>query len=201
MVLLFDTLVALAMGLLIFSIVFAFELRPDAGTGLIFETLPVAFSKMTDNSVLWSTLFFSLLGVAALTSGFALLEPAIAWLVRKFDIPRRFAAWLVGALAWLAGLPSLLAFSELEFSFYYFGDEYNHGSFDLLNIFTTHLLMPLCAFLIIVFASWRISERQTQQALAIKPAAGYQLWQVISRFLAPTALLLVLLIVLLYPGG
>ena len=86
MVMLFDTLVALAMGLLIFSIVFAFELRPDAGTGLIFETLPVAFSQITENSVLWSTLFFALLGVAALTSGFALF-PKIYRLVTTRTVP------------------------------------------------------------------------------------------------------------------
>ena len=201
MVMLFDTLVALAMGLLIFSIVFAFELRPDAGTGLIFETLPVAFSQINENSVLWSTLFFALLGVAALTSGFALLEPAIAWMVRKFDVSRRFSAWFVGGLAWLAGLPSLLAFSELEFGFYYFGKEYNHGTFDLLNIFTTHLLMPLCAFLIVVFAAWRISEAQIRKALAIRFQPGYTAWLLISRYVAPSALFMILMIVLLYPGG
>ncbi len=200
-VMLFDTIVAIAMGLLIFSIVFAFELRPDTGTGLIFETLPVAFSQMSENSNLWSTVFFGLLGVAALTSAFALLEPMIAWLVRKFEFSRRVAAWLVGGLAWLAGLPALLSFGGNGYRFYYFGKEYQNGTFDLLNILATHLLMPLTAFLIAIFAAWRISRRQSQAVLSIPVEMGYRLWRWITKSVAPLSLIVVILIVLLYPGG
>lgn len=200
-VMLFDTAVALAMSLLIFSIVFAFELHPGAGTGLIFETLPVAFSQMSENSVLWSSLFFSLLGIAALTSAFALLEPAIAWMVRKFEVTRRFAAWLVGGLAWVVGLPSLFSFNHARYSFYYFGKEYSHGTFDLLIIITTHLLMPLTALLIAVFAAWRVSRRQSHAVLDIQSKMGYRLWRWSTKTIAPLSLIVVLLIVLLYPGG
>ena len=200
LIMVFDTAIALLMGLMIFSIVFAFGMRPDSGAGLIFETLPVAFSQMTSNSVLFSTLFFTLLGVAALTSGFALLEPAIAWMVKQFDVSRRFAAWFVGSLAWLVGLLSIYSFNDLQYSFYYFGVERINGTFDLLNILTTQVLMPLTALLATVFAGWRISRRQSQEALAIPFEIGYRLWRFCSKIFAPLILATVLIIVLMYPA-
>lgn len=194
-----DTAVALLMGLLIFSIVFAFEMRPDTGTGLIFETLPVAFSQMQQNSVLWSTAFFTLLGVAALTSAFALLEPMIAWMTRKFGFTRRFAAWLVGGCAWLAGLPSIFSFSFGSFKFYYFGNEFENGAFDLLNIIATHLIMPLTALLITIFAGWRISRRQSRAVLSMYFNSSYRLWLLCTKIVAPLVILVVLALVLFSP--
>jgi len=199
-VMVFDTAIALVMGLLIFSIVFAYGMNPDTGTGLIFETLPVAFSQMPSNSVLWSTLFFTLLGVTALTSGFALLEPSIVWMCRQFGVSRYFAAWFVGSLAWLLGFLSIYSFSDLQFSFYYFGEERFNGFFDILNIFTTHVLMPLSALLVTIFAGWRISSKDSQRAMAIPLQFVYTIWLHTSKYLAPLVILAVLIIVLLYPA-
>lgn len=198
-VMFFDTGVALTMGVLVFSIVFAFGLRPDAGSGLIFETLPVAFSQMNAQSELWGGLFFSLIAIAALTSGFALLEPLIAWMVRKFNLSRRFAAWLVGALAWLAGLPALFSFADRGYSFYYFGREYQNGTFDLLNIITTQIMMPIVALLIIVLAAWRLPKETVKSALSMQFGLGFQLWHVFSKVLVPVVLLMVLILVATQP--
>lgn len=199
-VMVFDTAIALTMGLLIFSIVFAFGMRPDSGAGLIFETLPVAFSQMTTNSVLWSTLFFTLLGVAALTSGFALLEPSIAWMIRQFRVPRPMAAWFMGTIAWLLGVLCIYSFNDMNFSFYYFGFERTNGLFDLLNILTTHVLMPLTALLVSIFAGWRISTSDSRSAMAIPINLVYRVWRFCTRMLVPMVLVLVLVVVLLYPA-
>ena len=61
-----DTGVALMAGLAIFPLVFANGLEPGAGPGLIFVTLPLAFGQMS-GGVIFGTLFFALLLVAALT--------------------------------------------------------------------------------------------------------------------------------------
>ena len=199
-VMLFDTAIALIMSLLIFSIVFAYGMPPDTGAGLIFETLPVAFSQMSEYSVLWSTLFFTLLGVAALTSAFSLLEPSIVWMTNQFKVSRRVAAWVIGTLAWLGGLSSIYAFNDLKFSFYYFGQERVNGMFDVLNILTTHILMPLAALLLAIFAGWRVSTSRTRQEMAIPLPLAYRLWLFCIKTLAPLILATVLIIVLLYPA-
>jgi len=195
-IMLFDTGIALLMGLTIFSIVFAFGMEPDSGFGLIFETLPVAFAQMTGYGVWWSSAFFFLLMVAALTSGFALLEPLIALLVDRFSITRRVAAWIVGAMAWSAGWISVYSFNEINFSFYYFGEERINGFFDLLNILATHILLPLTALLVALFAGWRMPFNQDES----RPFMSFRLWRFCTRFVAPLIIASVLLLVLFFPA-
>lgn len=199
-ILLTDTAIALVMALMIFSIVFAFGLSPDAGSGLIFETLPVAFSQMGDNGLFIGTAFFFLLLVASLTSGFALLGPFIAWLMNQFGVSRRVAAWVVGALAWSIGLLSVYSFNDLEFGFYYFDIEYQHGFFDFFNILTTHILMPLTALLIALFAGWRIGPSEAKSALDIRFAVGFKIWHFCIKAIVPLIIAAILIMVLFIPA-
>ena len=203
-ILIFDTLAAVIMALLIFSIVFAFEMQPDAGPGLIFQTLPVAFSQMSDNSVLISTAFFSLLLVAALTSGFALLEPIIQFIVDRLYISRRVAAWCVGAAAWWLGWLSLYSFNSLNesynFQFYYFGVEQENGFFDFLNILTTNVLLPFSALLIAIFTGWKLSRTVSKQTLSIRFEWGFRIWRFCTKIITPLIIAAVLLIVLFIPA-
>lgn len=199
-IMLFDTGIALLMGLSIFSIVFAFGVQPDSGFGLIFETLPVAFAQMTDYGAWWSSAFFFLLIMAALTSGFALLEPLIALLVDRFSLSRRIAAWVVGAMAWGAGWLSIYSFNDLNFSFYYFGEERANGFFDLLNILATHVLLPLTALLIAFFAGWRMPSSDLDSGAGSRPFFSFRLWRFCTRFIAPLIIAAVLLLVLFFPA-
>ena len=199
-IMVFDTGIALLMGFIILSIVFAFGMQPDTGPGLIFETLPVAFAQISEGSVLWSSAFFFLLLVAALTSGFALLEPSIALLSRRWSISRRTAAWIVGVSAWALGWVSIYSFSEPTFSFFYFGEERVRGYFDFFNILTTHVLLPTTALLIALFAGWRMSKISAKEALAIRPVLAYRLWRFCIRYVAPFIIAMVLLLVLFFPA-
>jgi len=98
------------------------------------------------------------------------------------------------------GFLSIYSFSDLQFSFYYFGEERFNGFFDILNIFTTHVLMPLSALLVTIFAGWRISSKDSQRAMAIPLQFVYTIWLLTSKYLAPLVILAVLIIVLLYPA-
>lgn len=199
-IMIFDTGIALLMGFIILAIVFAFGMQHDTGPGLIFETLPVVFAQIAENGIWWSSAFFFLLFVAALTSGFALLEPSIALLSSRWSISRRTAAWIVGASAWALGWVSIYSFSEPTFSFYYFGEERTRGYFDFFNILATHVLLPITALLIAVFAGWRMSKTSAREALAIRPVAAYRLWRLCIRFVAPFIIAVVLMLVLFLPA-
>jgi len=199
-VMIFDTGIALLMGVLIFSIVFAFGMQPDAGFGLIFQTLPVAFSQITSYSVLWSALFFSLVLIAALMSALTLLEPVVVWIEDQFGASRRLASWLVGALAWGAGWLSVYSFSDYSFNFYYFSVEKEYGFFDLFNILTTHVLLPTTALLIAIFSAWRLISSKSQKELAWRFVWRYKLWRFCTRYVTPFIIVAVLFIVLFLPG-
>ena len=91
-----DTLVAILAGIIIFPIVFTYDLDPNsAGPGLIFQTLPIAFGAM-DFGTLIATLFFILLFFAAITSSISLIEPAITFVVEKFSLSRVYATNILG---------------------------------------------------------------------------------------------------------
>ncbi len=196
----FDTLFAVAMAVFIFSIVFKFGLQANAGPGLIFQTLPVAFSQMPQDQSWVASLFFLLLLIAALTSGFALLEPTIAMLVDRTNLPRRAAAWLAGSVAWALGLLSVFALQGNQFGFFYFSKEYYHGYFDLFNILSTHLLLPLTALLITLFVSWVLPRTLVRETMRLRYSFTFSLWRFCSRTLAPIIIGVVLLLVLAYPS-
>jgi neurotransmitter:Na+ symporter, NSS family len=79
-----DTVCALMAGLAIFPLVFAEGIDPAGGPGLLFVSLPVAFGNMQGGH--WfGAAFFVLVGIAALTSAVALLEPMVAVFGRAWD--------------------------------------------------------------------------------------------------------------------
>ena len=80
--------VALMAGLAIFPIVFAHNLSPAEGPGLIFATLPVAFGQMPGGAIL-GPLFFVLMAFAALTSAITILECVVATLEDTTNYSRR----------------------------------------------------------------------------------------------------------------
>jgi NSS family neurotransmitter:Na+ symporter len=105
-----DTVVALLAGMAIFPIVFAYGLEPEAGPGLVFVTLPIAFGEMPAGGVI-GTLFFVLVVFAALTSSISLLEPTVEFVEGRHGIGRRQAAIGAGLLVWLLGVASALSFN------------------------------------------------------------------------------------------
>jgi NSS family neurotransmitter:Na+ symporter len=189
---LMDTLVALLAGLAIFSIVFANGLQVGAGPGLIFQTLPIAFGQMP-GGLFFGTLFFVLLVLAAWTSAISLVEPAVAWLVENHSLLRVRAAVVVGGVAWLLGIATIMSFSDWAFRFRFAGEYRNNGVFDLLDILTSGILLPLGGFAIALFAGWAMSRKSVQEELGGRGGVPFWLWYLAIRYLVPLALSLVFL--------
>lgn len=112
-----DTSVALLAGFIIFPALFSQNMAPDQGPGLVFAILPVIFSHMPGGLV-FGALFFLLLAVAALTSTISILEVPVAFLIDEKSWSRRKAAWLMGGVAFLFGIPSALSGGGLKFFSY-----------------------------------------------------------------------------------
>lgn len=66
-VVLFDTMIALLVGMVIFPAVFAMGLEPEGGPSLVFNVLPAVFASMPFGTLV-SIIFFALLTIAAITS-------------------------------------------------------------------------------------------------------------------------------------
>ena len=60
--------------------------------------------------------------------------------------------------------------------------------------------MPLTALLVSLFAGWSLSKGNSQEALDVRWSIAYKLWRISIKFVAPTILLIVLMLVLFYPA-
>jgi len=181
-----DTAVALLAGLVIFPIVFANNLEPAAGPGLIFQTLPIAFGQM-EAGILIGTLFFILLVFAAWSSAISLIEPAVAWLVENRGMNRIYASVFIGIFTWFLGIGSLLSFNIWS-EHTLFGLNF----FNFLDYLTANIMLPMGGLFIAIFAGWLMKVESTKRELNTTEK-GYNLWQILIRFVAPVAVMIVFL--------
>jgi len=189
---LLDTVVGLLAGLAIFSIVFAHDMAVGEGPGLIFQTLPIVFGQMPGGSF-FGTLFFLLLVFAAWTSAIALIEPMVSWIVEKREIDRIRAAIWTGIVAWLLGIVTILSFSSWSFSFRFGGELKRHGLFDVLDILTSSIILPLGGLCIALFVGWVMSRESVVDEMGGRSGIDFKLWYFVVRFITPVAVVLVFL--------
>ena len=184
-----DTLIALVAGLVVFSIVFDNNLDPSqiAGAGLIFKTLPLAFGQMP-SGVFFGSIFFILLGFAALTSAISLLEPSVAWMIERKNLSRQLSAIIMGSIIWALGLLTVLSGNELSnFTFW------KGTLFDNFDHLATNILLPTSGFLFTVFAGWFMSKKSSSDELDINRKFQYKIWRFLARYVAPIAVLIIFL--------
>ena len=184
---------ALLAGLVIFPIVFANNLDPASGPGLIFRTLPTAFAGMQGGAI-FGALFFLLLAFAAVTSIIAIIEPIVAYAEDKWNMRRRNGCIIFGSLAWLIGLASV-------FSFNIWADLTPLGMFDtfagmrpydLVDYLTANVLMPLGGILIALFVGWRLDPKVLADELSFGSPVLYGMWLWMVRIVAPVAILAIM---------
>jgi len=187
---LLDTMLGLLVGLAIYSLVFANHLEPNAGPGLIFQTLPIAFGHMPWGNLI-GTLFFMLVGFAAWTSAISLVEPTIAWIVENTQINRFHACLMLGILIWLIGISVLLSFNLWKDVQIIFG----LGIFDTLDKLTSTILLPLGGLLMAIFAGYFMKKHHVQEELDLDNT-GFSLWKTANNYIAPIAIIAVFLYLL-----
>ena len=182
-----DTAIALLSGLVIFPIVFANGLDPAAGPELIFEALPLSFGNMPLGTF-FGTLFFLLVGFAALTSAISLMEPAVAWAVESYNLTRAKASMIIGFVIWALGFLSVFSFSQLK------DVTFLRGTFmDNLDYLTSNIMLPLGGLMITIFCGWVMCRNSSADELDVGTGQLYQTWYFLSRFVAPLAVVLVFL--------
>ncbi len=201
-----DTLVALLAGLAIFPLVFANQLDPAAGPGLIFETLPLAFAAMPGGAF-FGMLFFALLFVAALTSAVSLIEPTVAWLIESRGMRRIKATVWTGLIIWLIGLATIFSMTGTTLKdivqplLAAIGMEdialnsglFQYNLFQIIDFFTASLMLPLGGMMIAIFAGWVMDRDSTEQEFSFRNRYVYPVWYFMVRYVTPVLVLLVFL--------
>jgi NSS family neurotransmitter:Na+ symporter len=182
-----DTLIALLAGIIIFPTLFAIPgVEPTAGSGLVFKVFPLIFSKIPGGQI-FGTLFFILLLVAAITSTISLLEVPVAYFVDERNWSRKKAAYLVGSLSFLVGIPSALSsgglklFTKIDFM-------------GKMNFIFGNVTLAFGAFLICLFLSyvWGVKKAFSEIASGNTHFRLRPLWAFSAKFLSPIAIIIIL---------
>lgn len=183
-----DTAVALLAGLAIFPIVFANNLDPAEGPGLIFVTLSTAFAQMPGGAYI-GTAFFVMIIFAALTSSISMLETMTARINEIGSFTRTKAAMLIGGGTFLMGLVTVFSFSTWEntYPLGQFATFANKTPFDLIDYLVSNVMMPLGGMLYALFAGWWVKKEISIQELDIGNGGLFKLWLLLVRVIAPLA--------------
>ncbi|TFH38859.1 MAG: sodium-dependent transporter, partial [Bacteroidia bacterium] len=143
-----DTLIAVLAGVMIFPAVFAFNIDPAEGFGLVFIVLPNIFEQMA-GGYFFSILFFILLAIAALTSTVSVLEVVVAYFSEELNMSRKRATIIGSVAISFIGIFATLSFGPLgKFKLL---DRTIFGWFDFLS---ANILLPLGAICIVLFVGW-----------------------------------------------
>jgi len=110
--------------------------------------MPKVFSAMPAGN-LWATLFFVLLGLAALSSTISMHEAVTSYFVEKRGMSRNKGAWIVTIGAILLATAASLSLGDWS-GFTVLG----MNIFALLDTFTAIVMLPLLGIMTAVFVGW-----------------------------------------------
>ena len=185
-----DTSIAVIAGIAIFPAVFALGGSPSSGSGLVFIVIPGIFQKMPLGEI-FSTLFFILLAVAALTSTISVLEVIVAYLTEELRMTRRKATIAATLSVSVLGIVTVLSLGKLG-SLVIF----DRNIFGVLEYLTSNIMLPLGGLFIVLFIGWYFSPELTRKELTNdgKLKSTYiPFFLFIVRFIAPVAIAMVFL--------
>ncbi|MBR2910037.1 MAG: sodium-dependent transporter [Lentisphaeria bacterium] len=150
-IVIFDTLVAVCAGLIIFPSCYAYNVAPGAGPSLIFITLPLVFQNMAAGW-LWGSLFFLFLTIAAFSTLVAVFENLAAFGIDELKWSRRKSCTVFGLALAVSSLPCVFGFNILS-NFHPLGGSSN--ILDLEDFIVSDNLLPLGALILSIFCTRR----------------------------------------------
>lgn len=186
-----DTLVAVAVTVIIFSIMQAAGQDMASGPILMFKSLPLALDILP-YSHLVTTMIFILLSLASLSTAVALIEPMILWLSETHGMTRFMASVWSGISVWLLGMIVIFSFNQWAFSFHYFGAEKQLGLFDVIQIITSNFLLPLTGIFTALFVGWSIHKKLSADYFSFPGIAVYKTWLWMMKVVIPILLLVII---------
>ena len=166
----------IASGLMIFPMVFAFNLEPSAGAGLTMVTLPNVFNYIAGGRII-GTVFYIGFYFAALSSAIGLAEAVIAVVMDRFQMERKKAVVVVMGVAVIIGSMSILI----------------PGFLDTVDIYTSNYLLVISGLLIAIFVGWVWGVNNFLDAINVKNKA-LRTWLAVSvKYICPVAIAVIFL--------
>ena len=151
-----DTFVSLIAGIAIFPAVFSFGQAPGSGPGLLFNTVPLIFSKMPGGTIL-GVVFFLLTAMAATMATISILEVLTATLSEQFKVERKKA--IIINIIIIAVFGSLAALSANANSPLAGVTIFGLTFFDFFNALISKVLLPINGLLVTILMGHIVSNK------------------------------------------
>ncbi|MDD5118345.1 MAG: sodium-dependent transporter [Sulfuricurvum sp.] len=185
-----DTLIALAAGLFLFTFLFQYGAEPAKGPGLVFISLPTVFHAMGGVGNILSILFFLALAFAGLTSAVSLVEPMVQYLIDRWDMSRFKAAVSMGLFFYVFGIVAILSEIDATSAFLTWGGK---NFFDWADYITSAVLLPFAGLIMAIFVGHVMEKERVASVLKTHMGWFYPVWRFNIRYIAPVALIFVML--------
>jgi len=187
--------IALVAGLAIFPIVLHYGLSPAQGPGLIFETLPIAFSEMPAGTV-FGPAFFVLMALAALTSTVTILEAVVANFEDYTRFSRQQITWSLAVGLITVGLGTVFSFNIWQdlrpLGFIEVFEDRN--IFGILDYVVSNIVMPVGGICVAVIAGWSLDRANVLSESGFSDGPVFTLWRAALRYVVPVAVAAVLIL-------
>lgn len=197
-----DTVVALLCCIAMFTIIFSvpgLENRVSGSTiGMLFITLPDLFYTEMPGGFLLGPLFFVLVAFAALSSTISLGEVTTSLLIDQKGWRRSHATITTTSVVFIGSILAALSLgaNRLLSSFSIF--EGKEGVLSTLDHLAANWMLPTGGFLITLFVGWKLGKKFCLEELGLeKPNWAFTVWLWIVRVVAPAAVLILLINVIM----
>jgi NSS family neurotransmitter:Na+ symporter len=191
----FDTLISLCAGLLIFPILVMHPGSP-IGPEVLFQALPQLFQDMGTAGSIFGLAFFVCLYLAALSASLGIMETLVSNLVDRWGISRRLATWLCGVGIFFVGLvPALSSTAFREFRIH------ERGLLEFLDGALINWFLPLTTLGMCLAVGYALKDESRKNEFFASSRVVipriYRDWNAIIRWMAPVLILLALVLQLL----
>ncbi len=185
-----DSVIGIMACVIMFSIIFSFQLDITASATILFTTLPTVFVQLPGGDLV-SGLFYLLVAFAALTSTISLMEVVSSYAIDELSWTRRRATLTMGAAIAAFGLLNALsngASAPLS-RFNPLGKDSTVGVFGTLDYVAANWFLPVGGLLIALFVGWFLGARTARDELETGHGrfVAFGLWRAAIRFVAPLA--------------
>jgi NSS family neurotransmitter:Na+ symporter len=199
-----DTGIAVVASIIMFSVIFSVagmtEQVGASPVGMLFISLPELFYTEVPFGAVLAPPFYILVAVAGLTSTISLLEVVTAYLIDEHDVQRHRATLLSGAAIFVFTIFAALSFSGTPFFSTLAVFANKTGWFETVDHFVSNIMLPTGGLAVTLAAGWFISRRVSHGELVDGNQPGwfrYEVWLGFIRFVAPAAVLAIIIAVLL----
>jgi NSS family neurotransmitter:Na+ symporter len=190
-----DSLISILAGIAIFPAVFSFGMKPSAGPGLLFMTIPLVFSKIPFGNILLIAFFF-LTAIAATTAMISLVQVPVAYFTEEKGMSRKKAVLFTTSIMMLVGILATLSADSTSVlgNIHILG---KRGFFDSFDYVSSNILLPIGGLLTAIFVGYFVKKEDFKLELSnqgtLKNDTVLNIIYIFIKFISPTLLIVVFL--------